>query len=392
MNKNITTAYVLSFLKHSWFWNGVWIFFYLQYTNYTGIGLIETVMIATITLAEIPTGAIGDLLGKRFTLFIAFALEAIGNFMMAFAPSFGILLLSVFVMSLGSSMYSGTSDALTYDSLKQIKSENKFDKVIANMRSLQLISITLATIVGGFLFSIKPSYPFIISGILLGLGTLLSIFITEPVVDTEKFSIRSFISQNKLGFKNLFRTEEIKRLTLFLAGIGGIVTLSWEMLDGVLGVEFGFNAVSFSILSAVIYLTASLGSQFTSFVAKKFGILKGVILFGVLLTGTFVVSPIAGVVLGGASLILRGVAQTIVENLSSVAINNNVDSKYRATALSSFNMLKNIPYVFTAYLLGYLMDSITGKYFAFILGVFILIVLFLGFFANKKIAVVESSH
>ena len=118
MKRNITIAYVLSYLKHSWFWAGIWVFYYLRYTNYAGIGLIETIMIVTMTVSEIPTGAIGDLLGKRITLFIAFFLESFGNFIMAFAPNFGILALSVFVMSFGGTMYSGTAEALAYDSLK----------------------------------------------------------------------------------------------------------------------------------------------------------------------------------------------------------------------------------------------------------------------------------
>ena len=80
-------------------------------------------------------------------------------------------------------------------------------------------------------------------------------------------------------------------------------------------------------------------------------------------------SPIAGLIIGGLSLILRSAVQTIIVNLTSVVINENVESKYRATALSSFNMFKNLPYVLSAYLLGSLMDTITARNFAFVLGV-----------------------
>jgi MFS family permease len=85
VKNNITIAYVLTFAKNTWFWLGIWIFYYLRFTNYAGIGLIETVLIVTTTLTEIPTGAVADLLGKKKTLVIAFLLEAVGAYMMAFA-------------------------------------------------------------------------------------------------------------------------------------------------------------------------------------------------------------------------------------------------------------------------------------------------------------------
>ena len=65
MDRNISIAYILSFAKNTWFWLGIWIFYYLKFTNYAGIGVIETVLIITMTLTEIPTGAVTDLLGKK---------------------------------------------------------------------------------------------------------------------------------------------------------------------------------------------------------------------------------------------------------------------------------------------------------------------------------------
>lgn len=63
--RNIALAYILTISRFSWFWLGIWVLYYLKFTNYTGIGLIEMVMIFTMLLLEIPTGAIADLLGKN---------------------------------------------------------------------------------------------------------------------------------------------------------------------------------------------------------------------------------------------------------------------------------------------------------------------------------------
>ncbi len=384
MNRNIKISYILSSLKHSWFWIGIWVFYYLRYTNYAGIGLIETVMILTMTLSEIPTGAIGDLLGKRITLFFAFFLESTGNFIMAFAPNFTILTLSVFIMSFGGTMYSGTSDALAYDSLKEIGKESSYHKIISNMKSFQWIAVTITSIAGGLLYKLNPSYPFIASGVFFALGSLITLFIKEPKIDTEKFSIHSFLKQNKIGFKSLFQNTQIANVTIFLAAVGSIIILSWEMLESILGVEFGFNPISFSILTAVMYLASAIGSQATARLGRRFGNLNAIILLAGISAISFLISPIAGIIIGGLTLILRSVVQVVIENLTSVVINHNVDSKYRATALSSFNMLKNIPYVLTAFLLGSLMDIITARYFGFILGIFLIIILSIWLLASRK--------
>ena len=78
LQRNIKLAYLFSFFNYAWFWLGIWVFYYLRFTTYGGIGLIETVLIATMTLAEIPTGAVADLLGKKWSLTIAFLFKGWG--------------------------------------------------------------------------------------------------------------------------------------------------------------------------------------------------------------------------------------------------------------------------------------------------------------------------
>ncbi|MEA3323337.1 MAG: MFS transporter, partial [Patescibacteria group bacterium] len=85
MKNNIHILYVLSFLNNAWFWLGVWVLYYLLFTNFTGIGFIEMVMIVTILLFEVPSGALADIIGKKKTLIIAFLVVAVSEIVMGFA-------------------------------------------------------------------------------------------------------------------------------------------------------------------------------------------------------------------------------------------------------------------------------------------------------------------
>jgi hypothetical protein len=73
-------------------------------------------------------------------------------------------------------------------------------------------------------------------------------------------------------------------------------------------------------------------------------------------------------------IVLRSSLLPVFDNLASVLINRTTQSKYRATTLSTFAMLKNLPYVALAFVSGYLMDTWSVVNFALVLGILMLIV------------------
>lgn len=77
----------------------------------------------------------------------------------------------------------------------------------------------------------------------------------------------------------------------------------------------------------------------------------------------------------GLSLIIRTSLQAMYINVSSVVVNENTESKYRATTISTLNLLNNIPYVLTAFFLGSLADHYSAVMLATFLGGFLLLLL-----------------
>ncbi len=384
MKNNITIAYILAFAKNTWFWLGIWVFYYLKFTNYAGIGLIETVLIVTMTLTEIPTGAIADILGKRKTLILAFLFEALGAYFFAYALNYNTILWSVFVMCVGGTLYSGTLDALVYDTLKENNEKYRFDKVISNISTISLITPALCGLVGGYLYTYGFRIPFILNAVGYTIGFVVAFFLVEPKVDTIKFSVKNYITQTGQGIRQLFKNKNTISNTILLLLIGTILVISGEMIDSFLSVEFGYSDVQMGYLWSGLFVVSAISSQFSPKVKKIFGVHKSIIIMGFLIGITFIISPYLGMVFGGVSLFLRRSIQSVFGNLTSSQINENTESKYRATTISTFNMINNIPYVLLAYYIGSISDLFSAKTVSFYLGITLILLLSISLFRRKQ--------
>lgn len=384
--KNIHVAYILSFLWRSWFWLGVWVFYYLRFTDYAGIGFLEAVMITTSSLGEIPTGAIADIVGKKKAVNIAFAMSALGNFIMAFAPNYYVLLLSIITMTLGGCFYSGSLEALVYDSLKESKNESMFDKVIARMTSLQNLGLAVSGIVGGYLYSINVSLPFIGVGLAYVIGFFYSFKLSEPSIDTQKYSWQIFVDQNVSGFKQLFSNVNVKYMVLALIIPSSFMVATENVLNDATAIEIGFNSIQLGIFATVLYLVGIFVSEKSTLIMKIF---SGKTLYYLLITLyliTLLSAPWLGFWTGAVILLLRYSSQTVFSNFETVRLNKIIDSKYRATTLSTYSLLRNLPYVFGATGIGLMMNILTAQRFSAWFGLLLIATLVTYLGATKLIA------
>ncbi len=383
MKRNILLSYILAFLYHSWFWLGIWVFYYLRFTDYAGIGIIESAMITLSIILEVPTGVLADTIGKRKTLMLAFLLSGISGIIFGITTSFAMLFISVILVAIGATCYSGTLETLQYDSLKDLKKEKGFDKVVANTQSIALAASAICSIIGGFLYSYMPGLPFLLVGVFQLIGFFVVFLIKEPSHDSDKFVLSTFIKNQLQGFKELGRTRVIRNQTFVLVGAGLFMIIASEMLDYVQGVEFGFQPQQFGLIAAGMYLLASFASQLTPFIHKFASPIIIVVTSACIVALTFLLSPILGIVSGGIVLAMRWSTQSIFDGGTSLIVNANVVSKYRATTLSSLKLLKNLPYAFAAYFLGVIMERSNARIFGFWLGIVMFIVIALTFYFER---------
>lgn len=368
--------------KSAWFWFGIWMLFYLQITDFKGIGLLESTMFFIGFLLEIPTGSLSDTIGKKKVLIGAFLFQGAGNLLMAFANSYEVLFLSVFLLVFGAALFSGTAEAVLFDSLKTANRQNEYSKYWARTTKYGLVILAIASITGGFLYTLEPGLPFLVTAVVQGVAAFATFtLVSEPPVDTVKFSIINYFKQNIGGVKTLFKKrEDLPRVTIFILLLAtAIPHIVDEVLDMAYAIEIGLDENQLGLLFALTSIIAAIAVHFyPKFLKDKSNLIKIIVFFSIYIL-TMLLSNLVFLITGIAYLISRAVLMPLISVATSDEINQNIESESRTTALSTFSFLKDLPYVFAAYFIGIAIDTRSPSEVIFFFGLSGLILLiFLG--------------
>lgn len=170
------------------------------------IGLAESVYHIVSLFCEVPSGMAADLLGRRKTLLSGGVLTVTCNLLMAFAPNLFTICLAMGLNALAMTMFSGTTTALLYDSLKQEGCEEKYIQVSANSSQISMLANavgSMASILNRFL-----GYAgfYLLNAAFEGISALANLLLAEPIVtaaqaNREKHALRALPEQ----FRQLVR-------------------------------------------------------------------------------------------------------------------------------------------------------------------------------------------
>lgn len=374
LKRNIQLSYLITFFLGLAFWWPIWVLFYLRFTDYSGVAMLETTWVISVALFEIPTGAVADMLGKKKSLFLGTFVLLISNVFMVLAADLTHVFLSMPFYALGLALNSGSFEALIYDSLKQEGKEGKFSNVIANKKSVNLIAIAIGAILGAMLFKLDPRMPFAASAIMRGIALISVLLLIEPIIDTEKFNFANYVKQTKAGFGNLLKVNF--RGTFFvLLVVMTIGMISFEFLDDILLVDYGYDEKVLGYLFAAISVVSAAVSRFSAKLSKVLGAFGGFLFVSFLFGVSYLFSPFIGMVALGAMMFVRNSLYSIQDNLVQEILNKNTVSAERATTISTFSMMKTFFYGLSGVGSSYLMSLVLPSEYAFGLGILLTVFL-----------------
>lgn len=322
---------------------------------------------------ELPTGALADIIGRKNTIAVGYFFLSSFLIIVGFATNPTQLIIGYILSGIGSALISGADDAIIYDTLKEKNVENKYSIVMSNANLGMEISKIIGIFLGGLLFNIQPGLPYILFGLTHTITTIVSLFYKEPIIDTQKFSLRNYISQISTGIKEITVTNLIKAFSLFYIFIGGIVYFYQYYLGNTFIASQGFSAIEISYIYVVIYLSRTI----INFVlARKMKISQStvfIILYLLIVIGMLPAYFSSNVLTIVLALIISIAGQARKVFLNKYA-NENISSKNRATALSTLNLGITFMFGIITLVVYFPMKSLGSAFVVSLLGFIVLII------------------
>lgn len=374
--KNIGLYYLLGIFLNGWFILPNWVFYFSQYIDLVQIGIVEGVAILVGIIMEVPSGALSDLLGKKKTIIFGALSIILSSLILIFSTEFIHFLVGNTIMFIGFSFLSGATEAFAYDSMVEQKLQKHYDVVASKYTSISIAATVFATFMGGFLYGVDPRLPFVAWIIFMIIAIVILLIAHEPAVDTYEFSVKNYLRQLKDGTQTLFG-QQLKTYLVTIIGIAMFVKLYQGMVRQAMAADFAFTGETFGYALAAIMIPATMASFKFDSIRKKFGEKRLLIILCLSLLTIFIIAYLSTYILAGITIFLvMMLAEKLSQPLISVIVNHRIDSKHRATSLSTIALLSQIPYIILVFGFAHLTQPANIQVLYI---VFILFALFLSF-------------
>ncbi len=154
--------------------------------NLKQIMLLQSGFALTVFILEIPTGYLADRWGRRNTLVLGCCFGFAAYISYATSETFWRFLLAEILVGVGSSLLSGTIEAMTYDTLLELGRAREYRKIAGNQAFYEFNTEAASGILGGLLGAVSLVLPLWLTAIPMALAVLTAASLQEPKRHTLK--------------------------------------------------------------------------------------------------------------------------------------------------------------------------------------------------------------
>lgn len=354
--------------------------------TYTQIGIIGTVQAIVVVGGEIPTGYVGDRIGRRNSLAVGSVLFTASAASYLIVETFLGFVLTFSLLSLGNAFISGSGDAWLYDTLKEQLDEGRFTHVRGRGGAIGNWSMTVTMIAGGLLYAVDPIYPFVAQTVMGGVNLLFTLVLpknrqyTDEGEDTEQLTIIDALPviRNQLSEPPL--RSFIVYMSLFFGGLMvadayvqpiAVSALETTFKGGIMGTELpesatlGFLYASFTVVSAI-------ASDRAGDIEEALGVRRSVLFIPVVIAVFYVFPVIVPIMAFPMFFVMKG-SRSVIGPIANHHVNRHVESVGRATVLSAVSMVYSLARIPFAVGSGVVADIATPRVSVAALGVAFLV-------------------
>ncbi len=357
--------------------------------------LLNLAWALSIVVAEVPSGALADIVGRRRLVIFAAVMMVVEMSLLAFVPMgasgllFTVFLINRISSGLSEAAASGADEALAYDSLKALGREEQWSHLLEKTSRVVSIGFFVTMILGAFVYDqslLNRTLALFNSDWQIARETAIRL----PVILT---LLSAFVVlATALGFREL-PTESVPQRAAGMSGLGALLeafrqvgrAAQWTLghrfvlfvilaalaLDGVarqfvvLASEY-YRLIDipvswFGFIGAGMSLFGIITARFSRYLVNQhspafnFAVLSGILLLSLL--GLTLAIPVGGLLFAVGAFVVLG----MVQFQASFYLNRAVDSSLRATVLSFKGLALNLGLGFASLLYTGLVATLRAR-------------------------------
>lgn len=320
------------------------------------IGLIASIQSAVVVTSEIPTGYVGDRIGRRNSLAVGAAIMLVSNASYLVATDFIGFTFTFVSLSFGGTFVSGSGSAWLYDTLKEHDIEDEFTRISGRGRAIAQWVSVFSLIAGGFLYAVNRYYPFYAGVVTAAIALVLVLRLPQnrryddsEDTDDEQMSIVDALPI----VRDQVTKPDLRWFIVYLALFGGaIMTMDmWiqPIAQNTLEASFGPTLEAWGLpesgiiglLYASFSVISAISADYASNVEDLLGVRNAMLLIPAAIAGTYVFAGFFPLLAFPMFFAMKG-GSTLLRPIQNRYLNDNVQSVGRATLLSSVAMLRSV--------------------------------------------------
>lgn len=313
----------------------------------------EAIFAGVVVALEVPSGWLSDIWKRKHVLTLSGVFWAIGWSVLLLAENFTHTIFAQAILGIAISLSSGTTSAILYDTLLAEKREQEFSRHEGRRIGINLYTLAMSSIAGGFLYDMDPSLPLIMT-IIVGLPAILATILLIEPSRCKSAMIGHPMKDMAITLNYAIRGHAEVGFIILFAGIlfSGTKLIMWMQQPYYM--ELSLPEKYFGLMMAVGYVLGGVSSHMAHKLDGKVSNLRSlaicllIALFVSITTALNMHISSVVILMFGASC-LYGFASPRVND----AINQRVDSSRRATILSSVYLLRELFFIPISIIAGY---------------------------------------
>ena len=307
-----------------------------------GMGIATGAFFAGTLVGEIPTGYVGDRIGRRNGLLASSILIALTHVAFSFAATLVAFVAIYWFWGVAATFRSGTTDAWLYDVLAERDATGAFTQARGRSAAMYYASAGITAIVGGALYELDPRSPFIAAAGWTTVGALVCATLPEP--DTEHDPGGFTLGEARIALAEFASNPRLRAFVLLVAATLVVMETLDIFVQPISRDVLGMSPTQIGSLYAALLLVAAGASDRAEWVRARFGIAGWFWVAPLLMAASLVVAvwlPLAAI----PAFFLGCGLKSLTHTLASTYLNDRIASTGRATVLSAASMVYALTYV-----------------------------------------------